>query len=134
MSVTGRTDRKQSPWRRTGVKGDVQAALNALHGLTFMVRNERPFRLQLIVSAIYALGAWSRGISHTEWVVSLIAVAIVLVAETTNTAIEMICDFMHDKYNEDIGRIKDAAAALVLIVALATGTLWILFLFYPCFI
>ncbi len=40
----------------------------------------------------------------------LVMSAVILVSEGTNSAIEMLCDFVHPDHHETIGKIKDMAA------------------------
>ena len=51
---------------------------------------------------------------YREWVdflVVLVATAMVLTAEILNSAIEALCDFVEDRHNEKIKVIKDISAA-----------------------
>lgn len=62
------------------------------------------FSLAILVGALFA----------RDWIDSLlimVATALVLVAETMNSAIEALCDFVETRHNEKIGIIKDIAAA-----------------------
>lgn len=56
-------------------------------------------------------------ISASEWTVLLLAIQVVLTLETVNTAIENLADFVSTERNDKIMRIKDLAAAGVLISA-----------------
>lgn len=72
-------------------------------------------------------------ISATEWMFQLLAVGMVLVAESLNTGIEKLCDFVHIEYHERIGFIKDisaGAATFAAIIAFAIG----LIIYIPKFI
>ena len=40
----------------------------------------------------------------------LVMAAVIMVSEGTNSAIEMLCDFVHPDHHETIGKIKDMAA------------------------
>lgn len=63
-------------------------------------------------------------ISALEWIATLIVMAMVLVAEVFNTAIEIIVDFISPEYHEKAGIIKDVAAGAVLLTvffAVAVG-------------
>jgi diacylglycerol kinase len=59
-----------------------------------------------------------------DTVMIIVVTAMVLFAETMNTAIEALCDFVESQHNEKIGIIKDIAAAGVGIVMFA----WLLVL------
>lgn len=122
---------KKHVWRSTGIKGDVGAALNAVRGLKYMFRTQRPFKLQILAAALYAVAGLYRGISPIEWMLTGALVTLVLFAETVNTAFEQICDFIHAEHHEDIGVIKDIAAGAVLICVLASFFFGSIFLIWP---
>jgi len=46
------------------------------------------------------------------------AIGLVLVSESLNTAIEKMCDFVHPEFSDRIGRIKDIAAGGVTFAAI----------------
>ena len=52
-------------------------------------------------------------ISKTEWIFQILAIGLVLVAESLNTCIEKLCDFVQPEYDNKIGFIKDIAAGAV---------------------
>jgi len=65
-------------------------------------------------------------VSHNEIISLIIVTGFVWVAEIFNTAIEKIMDFIAPGYHPEVKRIKDLAAAAVLVaafIALVTGAL-----------
>lgn len=56
-------------------------------------------------------------ISAVEWSLILLCIALVLSAEIVNTAIEHIVNWISPEYHESAGRIKDMAAAAVMVCA-----------------
>jgi diacylglycerol kinase (ATP) len=92
---------------------------NAGRGLAHALCTERSLRLQglgfLAVTAALALlrpgAAWSALV--------LLSCGAVLGAELFNTALEALVDHLHPQLHERIGRVKDCAAAAVLVNALA---------------
>ena len=48
--------------------------------------------------------------STLEWILQTLAIGLVLVAESLNTGIEKLADFIHPEYHEKIGFIKDVSA------------------------
>lgn len=90
----------------------------AFNGLKILVQEEQNYVVHLTTAAIVvALGLYYH-ISAIEWVVLVLAIQVVLTLETINTAIENLADFVSTERNEKIMRIKDLAAAGVLIAAL----------------
>jgi len=69
-------------------------------------------------------------LSALEWLVLLILVAIVLLTEIINTAIEKIGDCTDKTHDREVGLIKDLSAGAVLIAA-TTAFLGGLLLFVP---
>lgn len=57
-------------------------------------------------------------INKIEWIIILINIAVVLMAELFNTAIENLCDLVHTEMHPAIKIIKDISAAAVLLVAI----------------
>ena len=57
-------------------------------------------------------------ISSFEWIAVAVAIGLVFITEAINTAIEQLADVVSPGKNERIGRIKDLAAAAVLLSAI----------------
>ena len=57
-------------------------------------------------------------ISDIEWLFQILAICLVLCAESLNTAIEKLADFIHPDFNKKIGFIKDIAAGAVFFAAM----------------
>ncbi len=101
------------------IRGRLRSFRYAFRGLWLLVRTEHSIMVQLSVAfAVCAAGFWM-GLSTTEWILQVMAIALVLVAEGLNTAIEKLCDFVHPEWDERIGRIKDISAGAVTFAALA---------------
>ena len=84
-----------------------------------MVRTEHSIMVQLFVAAGVSLVGFLVGLSTTEWILQILAIAIVLAAEGLNTAVEKLCDFIHPGHDDRIGIIKDISAGAVTFAALA---------------
>ena len=57
-------------------------------------------------------------ISTTEWLFQILIIGLVLVAESLNTGIEKLADFVHPDYHKKIGFIKDVSAGSAGIAAI----------------
>jgi len=87
----------------------------ALKGIGIAWREEFNFRVQTVFAiAAPALG-WYLGISTTEFLFVIFMVGFVLTAEIFNTALEELCDKFQPEHDPHIGKIKDLAAAAVLV-------------------
>jgi len=104
----------------------LRATINTWRGLLAAARSEEAFRLELIavllavpVAFLVAEQAWKR--------LALIAVvALVLVVELLNTAIEKLADRINLAIDPQIGRIKDMGSAAVGLALLIAAAAWLL--------
>ena len=90
----------------------------AFAGLGFMLRTQHNAWIHLLASiAVIAAGLALR-VSAADWRWLLVAVMLVWVAETMNTAFEHLCDVVSPEFHVSVQRCKDVAAGAVLICAL----------------
>lgn len=75
--------------------------------------------------AVVALGA-ACGLSRMEWAAVLLAIGIVWVSETTNTAIERLGDAVTTEPHPAIRDAKDLAAGAVLAASATAGAIGVL--------
>jgi diacylglycerol kinase (ATP) len=68
-------------------------------------------------------------LSRIEWMFQFLAIGMVLVAESLNTAIEKLCDFVHPDFHKRIGFIKDISAGAATFAALIAVIIGILIYF-----
>jgi len=101
------------------VKGRVKSLKYAFKGLWLLLSTEHSIMVQTAIAILVTLLGWWLDISATEWILQILAIGLVLVAESLNTAIEKICDFIHPDYDERIGFIKDISAGAVTFAAIA---------------
>lgn len=85
--------------------------------MIWMLKSERNFKIELLALLINLTLIVHLKLSTTDAAIIFGVCFLVLIAETINTAIEKLCDFVEPKLNEKIGLIKDLAAASVLIAA-----------------
>lgn len=90
-----------------------------------MLRSEPHARLHAVATlAVVVAGVWCR-LELAEWLLIVVAVALVWTAEAMNTAIERLADEVTRERREGIGRAKDVAAFGVLVAALGAATIGI---------
>ena len=70
------------------------------------------------------------GLTRQEWALVVIAIALVWITETVNTAVEALADQVTTAHRRRIGQAKDCAALAVLLAAAAAGLL-AAFIFLP---
>jgi diacylglycerol kinase len=86
----------------------------AWKGLRYAFRTQLNFKVHSL--AAICLGI-SLNISRQDWLWIFLAIALMLVAELFNTAIEVLVDFISPAYHPKAGIVKDVSAAAVLIIA-----------------
>jgi diacylglycerol kinase len=90
----------------------------AFAGLSGGLRNQ-PNLLIHFAAAVFAVAvSFYLDISRMELCVVIICIALVIALELVNTAIELLCDFVHKDLHERIKHIKDISAAAVLIASI----------------
>jgi diacylglycerol kinase len=98
----------------------------AFNGLKILIREERNSKVHLCAAFFALTLGFVLGITKLEWIAICFAISMVFILELINTAIENMADFISPEKNDTIKKIKDLAAAAVLIgsiTSLATGTL-----------
>jgi diacylglycerol kinase len=103
----------------------------ALAGLAFLLRTQRNARIHVILGAIACgLAAWLR-VSRVEWAVLVFTIALVLILEGLNTAVEAAIDLASPEIHPLAKAAKDLAAGMVLIAAIASVAVGLLILGPP---
>jgi len=98
----------------------------ALQGIWHATFTQLNFRVHLLATLVAAYLGYALHISANEWQWVILCVALVLMAELFNTAIEFLVDLVSPEYNKIAGHVKDMSAGAVLIsaiFALATGAI-----------
>lgn len=91
----------------------------AINGIIALFRTEHNAWIHggLTIAALFL--SFLLKISKTEFIVLLLAITLVWMAEIINTAIEKSMDFISTEKHPQIGLVKDLSAAAVLISAVA---------------
>ncbi|ESQ86760.1 hypothetical protein ABAC460_22175 [Asticcacaulis sp. AC460] len=98
----------------------------AFQGLIFTLKTQHNAWLHLVATVLVVLAASFLGVDAADWRWLIVAIAMVWVAETFNTAVEYVCDVVSPDYAEAVKRAKDIAAGAVLICAFAAALIGIL--------
>lgn len=95
----------------------------AFDGIKTFLTLEHNARLHALSAIIVvAAGLWLN-ITTYEWIAVVIAIAMVVVAEMINTALEQLTDMVSPEYNEKAKKVKDIAAGAVLLAVFAAATI-----------
>ena len=90
----------------------------AVKGFWILVTSENSIIAQVIIAIIMTIVGFVMQISATEWMFQIFAIGLILVAESLNTAIEKMADFIHPDYHKQIGKIKDISAGAAFFAAI----------------
>ena len=95
----------------------------AFAGFAFMLRTQHNAWLHLLATlGVIALG-FALNISADDWRWLIVAIALVWIAETVNTAFEHLCDVVQPEFHVSVQRSKDIAASAVLVSAIGAAIL-----------
>jgi diacylglycerol kinase len=114
--------------RRAG--GRLRSIAFAVDGLGFLLRHEPNMRLHLGAALVVTAAGIRLGLSMTEWQWIILAIALVLMTEALNTAVEQTCNAVSREFLPAIKAAKDVAAGAVLISAAAAALIGA-FVFVP---
>lgn len=91
---------------------------NALSGILSSVKNEKNMRIHLFTAAIVLVLSLLYDLTRIEFIIVCAAIAVVLICELFNTAIETVMDTLIGIYHPRAKAVKDTAAGAVFVSAL----------------
>lgn len=92
------------------IVGRIRSIKFSFRGIWFLITTESNVKVQVFISFIVIFFGFYFQISATEWLIQTLIIGLVLVAESLNTGIERLADFVHPEYHKKIGFIKDVSA------------------------
>lgn len=101
-----------------GLKRFIYSAKYAIDGLAYAYRHEHSLWIHAALSAIAIILGFVLKISHTQWSIILITLAVILAFELVNTAMEACVDMVTLEYNELARIAKDCCSAATFILSL----------------
>jgi diacylglycerol kinase len=106
---------------------------NARKGMSLTIKSERNIRIHLLVATLVLVSAYCFNFSIVKFCILLLTIAIVIMAEMFNSAIEFSLDaIFHNKYSRMVGMAKDIAAGAVMVVTITAVMIGVL-IFAPAF-
>lgn len=108
----------------------IKSFANAFSGIRSMLKAEHNFRIHIFIFLLVIISGFLLRISTAEWIMIIIVSGLVLSSECFNTALEYLSDKVSPDYNDKIKKVKDVAAAGVLISAI-TAAITGLLIFVP---
>ncbi len=82
----------------------------AIKGVYLLIKTEDSIKVQLFFFILATICGFVFKITPTEWMAQLLVFGLILVAESLNTGIEKIADFVHPEQHKKIEFIKDISA------------------------
>ncbi|MBI1792624.1 MAG: diacylglycerol kinase family protein [Chloroflexi bacterium] len=109
----------------------LRSFVHAFHGWAYVLRTQHNAWIHAVITVIVvALGLWLR-LSARDWVMLIMAILLVWMAEFLNTAIEAVVDLASPAKHPLAKVGKDVGAAAVLIAALGAVLIGLLILGPP---
>lgn len=88
---------------------------NARKGFRLVMKSEMNIRIHAVIAVFVTVLAYILEFSAVEYCILFLAIAVVIVAEMLNTAIEFALDSIyHNKYSRMVGMAKDISAGAVM--------------------
>lgn len=104
---------KVSKYKAPGFAGTFR---NSFKGIRLALKSERNIRVHFVTALIVMVMGIVLKFSPVEFCILLIAIAIVIIAEMVNSAIEFSLDaIFHNRYSKLVGMAKDIAAGAVMV-------------------
>ncbi len=102
----------------------IKSASFALRGLRLIIKSQKNFRRQLFFGIIILFFAALLRFNYIEFCITIIAIALVLLAEMLNSVIEFTIDsYTKNKYSKLVEMAKDMAAGTVLTATIVSTIL-----------
>ncbi|NLL49103.1 MAG: diacylglycerol kinase family protein [Firmicutes bacterium] len=96
---------------------------DAWRGILHVFRSERNMRIHLIAGLVVLLFAGISGVPRLEFLILILTIGMMFVAEIINTAFEEVVNLITKEYHPLAGLVKNIAAGAVLVAALTS--LWV---------
>lgn len=92
----------------------ITSVKDCINGLNFIMISEHNFKREIVLAILALIMSYILKISRIEFIIILIVIALVIVSEIFNTAIEKTVDLYTKEYNEIARIAKDVSAFAVL--------------------
>ena len=100
---------------------------NARKGFRLVLKSEMNIRVHVVMAFFVLFFAYMLDFSAIEFCLVLFAIAIVIVSEMLNTAIEFTLDSIyHNRYSRMVGMAKDISAGAVMFASLIAGIIGVI--------
>ncbi len=115
---------------RFSIKDRIRSFKYALRGILFMMSGEHNFYIHMAAALLVIVAGFWLQVSRTDWLWLVLAIGLVMSAETFNSAIEKLVDLKEPDQRPEAGKVKDMAAGAVLLAAITAAIIGVL-IFWP---
>lgn len=91
----------------------ITSVKDCFNGLGFVMSNEDNFKREIILAILTLIASAVLKVSRIEFIIIVLVIALVIVCEIFNTAIEKTVDLYTKEYNETAKIAKDVSASAV---------------------
>lgn len=116
--------------KKRGIKRFFNIVKNSINGYIYAYTNEQSLTIHAILTILVLLSGFYFNISKMQWAILVVVMAMVIIAELLNTAIEATVDLITKEYNELAKIAKDCASAAVFTASILAAGLY-LYVFLP---
>lgn len=106
----------------------IKSVNHAIEGVLHAARSERHLRYHFYTVAVVLVVCYVIGVTRVEFLLIVLAMMAVLLAEMMNTALEYVVDLLSPEMAEKAGRAKDVAAGGVLVTAFGAAVMGVVIL------
>lgn len=100
---------------------------NARKGFRLVFKSEINIRVHLVIAFFVMILAYILKFSAIEYCIALFAIAMVIITEMLNTAIEFALDSVyHNKYSKMVGMAKDISAGAVMTASIVSACIGVI--------
>lgn len=126
-------NKKEIKLKKRGILRFTSSIKNSVNGLVYAYLNEQSLTLHTFLTIFVLASGFYFNISKMQWAILVIVMAIIIVTELLNTAIEAVVDLVTKEYHELAKVAKDCASAAAFVSSLVALGLY-LYVFVPKFI
>lgn len=116
--------------KKRGIKRFFNSVKNSINGYIYAYTNEQSLTIHAILTILVLLSGFYFNISKMQWAILVVVMAMVIIAELLNTAIEATVDLITKEYNELAKIAKDCASAAVFTASILAAGLYV-YVFLP---
>jgi len=119
----------QAMEKNTGIKRLIYATRYSWQGLISALSNEAAFKQEFIATLILSAFSFYLDVTAYERLAMIVSLALILIIELINSAIECVVDRVSTERHTLSGRAKDYGSLAVLITVLIAVATWLLIIF-----